>query len=153
MSIRISSTLQVAAIILVNHLITAYTSGLLERFMMFNTVPTTIPLGVLSNSSSTITVSRLVQGICFQYDIHHFVRCRFYSDCCAMSPPRPLEQLAAGTFSCHDGYYMVDKCPPVTTDSRLRELCEGNSDSEPGMRHSMILIIIIVNMSTPVVMV
>ncbi|XP_067950274.1 uncharacterized protein [Watersipora subatra] len=47
-----------------------------------------------------------------------------------MTPSRPLEQLAPKTFSCHDGYYIVDRCPPVTENKELRDLCEGDLDEE-----------------------
>ena len=63
----------------------------------------------------------------FDYDLTISDLCKFYSDCCPMT--RPMEQLAPGTFSCHDGFYIVDKCPVNTVNTGLKEMCEGWSDS------------------------
>ena len=92
-------------------------------------VPDEVYLGLLSKQKKVEKVS-LVNGTCFDYNPAVLRdRCKFYSDCCAMAPSRPMEQLAPGTFSCHSGFYIVDKCPAATTDDELKELCEGMSVS------------------------
>ena len=92
-------------------------------------VPDEVYLGLLSKQKKVEKVS-LVNGTCFDYNPAVLRdRCKFYSDCCAMAPSRPMEQLAPGTFSCHSGFYIVDKCPAATTDDELKELCEGMSYS------------------------
>ena len=92
-------------------------------------VPDEVYLGLLSKQKKVEKVS-LVNGTCFDYNPAVLRdRCKFYSDCCAMVPSRPMEQLAPGTFSCHSGFYIVDKCPAATTDDELKELCEGWSVS------------------------
>ena len=103
----------------------------LAAFLQYNNVPTEIPLGLFSTSSQIVNTT-LVEGTCFNYDIFEFDRCKFYSDCCAMTSIRPREQLASGTFSCHDGSYIVDKCPPNTTDEKVRQLCDQPADEETG---------------------
>ena len=113
---------------------TVFGSGglsVLKEFMNFNDVPTEIPLGLLSNTNKTVPTS-LVNGTCFQYDVHDFVRCKYYSDCCAMTPSRPVEQLAYNTFSCHDGFYIVDRCPKVIVNEEIRDLCEDFSSTQSG---------------------
>ncbi|XP_067950286.1 uncharacterized protein [Watersipora subatra] len=97
---------------------------ILDYFLQWNEVPTEVYLGLLTESSEVVKTP-LVNGTCFQYNVNGFDRCKYYSDCCAMTPSRPLEQLAPNTFSCHDGYYIVDRCPPVTENNELRDLCEG----------------------------
>ena len=91
-----------------------------------------IHLGVLSNKSELVK-TLLIDGTCFQLSFE-FGRCEYYSDCCPPDPSLPLEQLAANTFSCHDGYYIVDKCPPVTDNHRLRDLCEKQAERGSGER-------------------
>ena len=102
---------------------------LLENFRDWNEVPTEVYLGLLSNSL-TINATSLINGTCFQYDVREFSRCKYYSDCCAMTPSRPLEQLHSRTFSCHDGHYIVDRCPPVVRHETLRKLCEEEPEGE-----------------------
>ena len=102
---------------------------LLGQLIEWNVVPTDIYHGLLTNSSSVVKTS-LVNGICFQYNLHNsrntrYNRCQYYRDCCAMTPARPLEQLAPNTFSCHNGFYVVDKCPSTTENSKVRNLCES----------------------------
>ena len=101
---------------------------ILQYFMDWNNVPSDIYLGLLSDSTEVVKTP-LVNGTCFQYHVNNFDKCKFYSDCCAMTPPRSLEQLAPKTFSCHDSYYIVDNCPPITTNEELRNLCENPADS------------------------
>ena len=105
--------------------------AILNFFKKWNEVPTEIYLGLLSGSSNVNRIS-LVNGTCFQYQVNKFNRCKYYSDCCAMTPSRPAEQLAPKTFSCHDGYYIVDRCPPVTANRKLRDLCEKDSSTDSG---------------------
>ena len=93
-------------------------------YLDFNQVPESVYLGLLSNGTDP-QLTDLEMGICFQYDALNDPRCQFYSDCCAMSPPRVREQLPEWTFSCHNGYYVVDKCPGSTEDDGLRSLCEN----------------------------
>ena len=105
---------------------------ILNYFIDWNEVPTEIYLGLLSESSDVVKMP-LVNGTCFQYHVNEFDRCKYYSDCCAMTPSRPVEQLAAKTFSCHDGYYyIVERCPPFTENRELRDLCEESSAQESG---------------------
>ena len=104
---------------------------LLDSFTIWNEVPTKVYLGLLTESAKVVKTP-LVNGTCFQYNVNKFDRCKYYSDCCAMTPSRPLEQLAPKTFSCHNGYYIVDRCPPVTENKKLRDLCEGNADEVSG---------------------
>ena len=97
----------------------------LANFSRQNGVPDEVYLGLLSKQKKVEKVS-FVNGTCFDYNLAALRdRCKFYSDCCAMVPSRPMEQLAPGTFSCHSGFYIVDKCPAATTDDELKELCEG----------------------------
>ena len=100
----------------------------LQLFLQSNEVPTEVYLGILSDEP-TVERTQLINGTCFQYEPHEFERCKYYSDCCAMTPARPREQLAPGTFSCHSGFYLVDKCPDFIQDQPLRELCEGTEES------------------------
>ena len=102
---------------------------ILDFFVDWNEVPTEVYLGLLSGSSNVNRIP-LVNGTCFQYQVNEFNRCKYYSDCCAMTPSRPAEQLAPKTFSCHDGYYIVDRCPPVTANRELRDLREKYSPTE-----------------------
>ena len=102
----------------------------LHKFMEWNEVPTEVNLGLFDDPENVRTV-RLVNGTCFLYDLTDIPRCQFYSDCCAMSPPRPREQLATNTFSCHNGFYVVDKCPASTEDKDLKNKCE-NTDGLSG---------------------
>ena len=95
----------------------------LELFRDYVGVPKGVHLGLLSNSSM-LEYAELTAGYCFQYNPLDNPRCQFYSDCCVMSPPRVREQLPVGTFSCHDGYYIVDRCSKSTDDVRLKDLCE-----------------------------
>ncbi|KAF6017224.1 hypothetical protein EB796_024465 [Bugula neritina] len=105
-------------------LIKGDSTGMLLRYMEFNDVPTYVYLGLLSGlPADQIQKVEFIEGLCFDYDILDFDRCKFYSDCCAMTSPRPMEQLAKGTFSCHDGFYIVDHCP-AGTNSTLKDLCE-----------------------------
>ena len=99
------------------------------EFSRQNAVPDEVYLGLLSKQKKVEKVS-FVNGTCLDYNLAALRdRCKFYSDCCAMVPSRPMEQLAPGTFSCHSGFYIVDKCPAATTDDELKELCEGMSVS------------------------
>ena len=102
---------------------------LLEQFLHWNEVPTEVYLGLLSQGVSEINTVKLINGTCFQYEPHEFERCKYYSDCCAMTPARPMEQLAPLTFSCHNGFYVIDRCPANTQDQELRDLCEGTAES------------------------
>ena len=111
--------------------------SVLERFSDFRLaefsrqygVSDEVYLGLLSEQKEVEKVS-FVNGTCFDYIPSTLAdRCKFYGDCCAMVPSRPMEQLALGTFSCHSGFYVVDKCPAATTDDELKELCEGMSVS------------------------
>ncbi|XP_067950285.1 uncharacterized protein [Watersipora subatra] len=97
---------------------------ILDYFSLWNEVPTEIYLGLLTESAEVVK-THLINGTCFQYNVKSFDRCKYYSDCCAMTPSRPLEQLAPKTFSCHDGYYIADRCPP---NKELRDLCEGDAE-------------------------
>jgi len=103
----------------------------LNDFMKFNGIPTTIPLGLLSDSQDIEDIE-LVNGTCFQYGLHSFNRCKYYSDCCLMTSAKPMEQLAYNTFSCHDNFYIVDKCPQETPNKELKALCEDFSSTESG---------------------
>ena len=105
--------------------------SLLLVFKQCSDVPIEVYLGLLPGSSNVEKIS-LVNGTCFQYQVIKFNRCKYYSDCCAMTPSRPAEQLAPKTFSCHDGYYIVDRCPPVTANRELRDLCEKHSPTDSG---------------------
>ena len=100
----------------------------LQLFLQSIEVPTEVYLGILSDEP-TVERTQLINGTCFQYEPHEFERCKYYSDCCAMTPARPREQLAPGTFSCHSGFYLVDKCPDFIQDQPLRERCEGTEES------------------------
>ena len=93
-------------------------------------IPKEVFLGLLTNQSSKVERVKLLSGNCFQYDMKDNDRCKYYSDCCGMAPARPMEQLAPGTFSCHNGFYVVDKCPDVTLDLKLKRLCE--QETGPG---------------------
>jgi len=104
---------------------------ILENFMKFNGKPTKIPLGLLSESQDIEDIE-LVNGTCFQYGVHSFNRCKYYSDCCLMISTKPMEQLAYNTFSCHDNFYIVDKCPQETPNKELKALCEDFSSTESG---------------------
>ncbi|KAF6038340.1 hypothetical protein EB796_003358 [Bugula neritina] len=97
--------------------------------MKFNGKPTKIPLGLLSESQDIEDIE-LVNGTCFQYGVHSFNRCKYYSDCCLMISTKPMEQLAYNTFSCHDNFYIVDKCPQETPNKELKALCEDFSSTE-----------------------
>jgi len=102
-----------------------------ENFMKFNGIQTSIPLGLLSESKDIEDIE-LVNGTCFQYRLHSFNRCKYYSDCCFMTSAKPMEQLAYNTFSCHDNFYIVDKCPQETPNKELKALCEDFSFTESG---------------------
>jgi len=106
-------------------------NAILENFMKFNGIPTKIPLGLLSESQDIEDIE-LVNGTCFQYRLHSFNRCKYYSDCCLMTSAKPMEQLAYNTFSCHDNFYIVDKCPQETPNKELKALCEDFSPTESG---------------------
>ena len=103
-----------------------HTEESLLQFLDWNGVPGHVYIE-LTSKSSTLEKHPLVNGTCFLYDLLNNPRCQFYSDCCAVSPSRPREQLPFGTFSCHDGYYVVDKCPSSTRDWKLREQCEATA--------------------------
>lgn len=95
------------------------------QFLDWNGVPSEVYIGLFSKNDSTVPKhERIINGTCFGYDPTKASRCKFYSDCCATAPSRPLEQLAFGTFSCHHGYYIVDKCPSTTEDQDLKRKCE-----------------------------
>ena len=112
-------------------IVTDSSSEILRMFMEWNQVPTSVYLGLLSDTADVQTTD-LINGTCFQYSALDFDRCKFYSDCCAMTSSRPLEQLAAGTFSCHGGYYIVDRCPSVTANDELKNLCEHYDKQDTG---------------------
>jgi len=97
----------------------------------FIDVPSKLPYGLLSKVNITNLV--LVNGSCIAYDKLGETFCKYYSDCCAMTPVRVEEQLPAGTFSCHNGYYVIDKCPVTTTDKKLEELCEQDDGQLTGL--------------------
>ena len=115
--------------IIVPHVISTGGYQILQEYLTWNEVPTEIYLGLLSQGVSEVETVKLINGTCFQYEPHEFERCKYYSDCCAMTPARPMEQLAPGTFSCHNGFYVIDRCPANTEDQKLRELCEGTAES------------------------
>jgi len=71
----------------------------LDNFMKFNGIPTTIPLGLLSESQDIEDIE-LVNG--------------------------------NNTFSCHDNFYIVDKCPQETPNKELKALCEDFNSTESG---------------------
>lgn len=78
----------------------------LEKFQDKNDVPMEVYLGLLSNKTNVETIS-FVNGTWFDYDLTISDLCKFYSDCCPMTPARLMEQLAPGKFSCHDGFYIL----------------------------------------------
>lgn len=90
-----------------------------------NSVPKTIFYGLLSNmSSSGIERVDIIDGLCFNYN-PLFHRCSYYRDCCAPVPTKYKEQLPSDTYSCHNGMYVVDRCPHGTSDAYIKEKCEG----------------------------
>ena len=115
--------------IIVPHVISTGGYQILQEYLTWNEVPTEIYLGLLSQGVSEVETVKLINGTCFQYEPHEFERCKYYSDCCAMTPARPMEQLAPGTFSCHNGFYVIDRCPANTQDQKLKELCETEAES------------------------
>ena len=106
----------------------SFSGSLLLQYLSWNEVPNEVYLGLLSGNQG-VKRTQLINGSCFIYEPHEFERCKYYSDCCAMTPARPREQLAPGTFSCHSGFYLVDKCPDFIQDQLLRERCEGTEES------------------------
>jgi len=104
----------------------------LDSFLEFVDVPTQIHVGLLSKQPEVVNTT-LVKGYCIGYDVLDKTFCKYYSDCCALSPSRPVEQLPADTFSCHNGYYVIDKCPVTTTDKKLEELCEQDGGQLTGL--------------------
>ena len=93
-----------------------------NNYEEFNDIPKSIFYGLMTEGA-TVEELAIVNGTCLQYDPNSFDRCKFYGDCCAMIPVRK-EQLERGTFSCHSGYYIVDKCPRDARYETVRRQCE-----------------------------
>jgi len=92
------------------------------------TVSTSIPFGLFTPSEEIRNTS-LLHGSCRQYKYYEDERCKFYGDCCAMAPTRILERLPDNTFSCHNGYYVIDKCP-TGSNSAVKKECEMKADGK-----------------------
>ena len=123
----------VVLLILVGFFITTCSANMwrftAQAYAHWNQVPTEIHLGVLDITTASSNQTRrveLVNGTCIKYDVRGFTRCKFYGDCCMTTPTRVMEQLVKGSFSCHNGFYIVDKCPESTEDEELKLLCDSN---------------------------
>jgi len=95
-------------------------------------VPTTIPVGLFTAASDIISNVSLIRGSCRQYVPHKDDRCKFYGDCCVMAPTRYLERLPDKTFSCHNGYYVIDGCPSGS-DPEIKSACEKWNEESGGL--------------------
>lgn len=89
-------------------------------------VPTSIPFGLFTSSAEIRNIS-LIRGSCRRYVYFEDERCKFYGDCCAMAPTGILERLPQDTFSCHNGYYIIDRCPSGS-DPEMAAACEQWTD-------------------------
>ena len=63
----------------------SFSGSLLLQYLSWNEVPNEVYLGLLSGNQG-VERTQLINGSCFINEPHEFERCKYYSDCCAMTP-------------------------------------------------------------------